>query len=105
MHRGRLDAERASVTDALTGLLNRGGFYRELDVALERCTTVNNALGVMLLDLNGFKVVNDNYGHSAGDDALREVARRLTNLHARGWICGRLGRPWKTSAFRGTMAP
>ena len=91
MHRARLDAERASVTDALTGLLNRGGFYRELDVALERCTTVNNALGVMLLDLNGFKVVNDNYGHSAGDDALREVARRLTNLHARGWICGRLG--------------
>lgn len=91
MHRARLEAEAASVTDALTGLLNRGGLYRQLDTALERSASSNTPLGVMLLDLNGFKAVNDNFGHAAGDDTLREVARRLQGLNSRGWICGRLG--------------
>ena len=91
MQRARVDAEKASVTDALTGLLNRGGLYRELDAALAHSASSNTALGVMLLDLNGFKSVNDNFGHAAGDATLREVARRLLDLKTRGWVCGRLG--------------
>jgi diguanylate cyclase (GGDEF)-like protein len=91
MYRARSRAEIESVTDALTGLLNRGGLYRELDAALAQRTASGEPLGVMLLDLNGFKAVNDNYGHAAGDAALREVARRLRDLRSRGWTFGRLG--------------
>jgi diguanylate cyclase (GGDEF)-like protein len=91
MHRARLRAEAESVTDALTGLLNRGGFYSALHAALDRRTENNTSLGVLLLDLNGFKAVNDSYGHSAGDATLREVARRLKGLCNHGWTCGRLG--------------
>jgi diguanylate cyclase (GGDEF)-like protein len=91
MYRARLRAEIESVTDALTGLLNRGGLYRELEAALAHRTTSGVPLGVMLLDLNGFKVVNDNFGHAAGDATLREVARRLRDLSSRGWTFGRLG--------------
>jgi len=92
MHRARLLAETASRTDALTGLLNRSGLYHELEAALEKRSTSDQPLGVMLIDLNGFKAVNDNSGHAAGDAILREVARRLIDLiSSRGWICGRLG--------------
>ena len=91
MHRTRIAAETASVTDALTGLLNRGGFYRELKASIERSHTSNISLGVMLLDLNEFKAVNDTYGHSAGDATLREVARRMQDFIRPDWVCGRLG--------------
>ena len=91
MHRARLAAETASFTDPLTGLLNRGGLYRELEAALKRRQTANTPLGVMLLDLNDFKAVNDNFGHAAGDATLREVARRLLDFSRQGWACGRLG--------------
>lgn len=91
MQRARLLAEKEAVTDALTGILNRGGFYTALNAALARRNTSNMPLAVMLLDLNDFKVVNDNYGHAAGDATLREVASRLQGLSTRGWTCGRLG--------------
>lgn len=91
MQRARLRAETESVTDALTGLLNRGGFYAALHAALEQRAQSNTSLGVMLLDLNGFKAVNDGFGHSAGDATLREVSRRLKGLCSNGWTCGRLG--------------
>lgn len=91
MHRARLHAEKASVTDALTGVLNRGGFYAALHAALARRKRSNMPLAVLLLDLNGFKAINDNYGHAAGDATLREVARCLQGLSTKGWICGRLG--------------
>lgn len=92
MHHARLQAETASVTDSLTGLLNRSGLYRALDSALGSSSISGTPLGVMLVDLDGFKAVNDNYGHAAGDATLREVARRLIDLTGkRGWICGRLG--------------
>lgn len=91
MQRARVHAETASVTDALTGLLNRGGFYERLHTTLARHAESKTSLGVMLLDLNGFKAVNDSYGHSTGDATLREVARRLKGLSADGWTCGRLG--------------
>ncbi|MDT8991481.1 diguanylate cyclase [Curvibacter sp. APW13] len=90
MHQGRVRAEREAVTDSLTGLLNRGGFYAALRQAFDQRDDSTN-LGVMLLDIDGFKGINDTYGHAAGDDALREAARRLQGLAAKGWTCGRLG--------------
>jgi diguanylate cyclase (GGDEF)-like protein len=91
MHRARFAAETASITDTLTGLLNRGGVYRELNSAIEICREDNIPLGVLMLDLDGFKAVNDNFGHAAGDASLREVARRLQGFCHLDWVCGRLG--------------
>lgn len=91
MRRAQRRAEAASLTDTLTGLLNRGGFYKQLEAALNRSHTQQEPLAVMLIDLNDFKAVNDNYGHAAGDATLCEVARRLQDVSTHGWICGRLG--------------
>jgi diguanylate cyclase (GGDEF)-like protein len=71
--------------DGLTGLPNRA----HLDEYASRLT--GGALGVLLLDLNGFKQVNDTYGHAAGDRLLHEVAVRLTEAAGPGVTAGRLG--------------
>ncbi|GIE78284.1 hypothetical protein Aph02nite_42340 [Actinoplanes philippinensis] len=71
--------------DGLTGLPNRA----HLDEYASRLT--GGALGVLLLDLNGFKQVNDTYGHAAGDRLLHEVAVRVTEAGGPGVTAGRLG--------------
>jgi diguanylate cyclase (GGDEF)-like protein len=63
-------------SDALTGLLNRRGLADELDNALER-STPERLLALYVLDLDGFKPVNDQHGHDVGDALLRAVAQRL----------------------------
>ena len=63
-------------SDALTGLLNRRGLAEELDHALERASP-ERLLALYVLDLDGFKPVNDQHGHAVGDALLRAVAQRL----------------------------
>lgn len=70
--------ESASKTDSLTGILNRSGFFHALEELLEEARTHPGNSAVMLLDLDGFKAINDECGHSAGDAALKEIAARLT---------------------------
>jgi diguanylate cyclase (GGDEF)-like protein/PAS domain S-box-containing protein len=64
-------------TDDLTGVANRRALVRMLGAALVRAEGHGLAVGVLMLDLDGFKAVNDRFGHAAGDAALREVAARL----------------------------
>ncbi len=71
--------------DALTGLLNRAGFAQATEGRL------SGQLCLMLLDLDGFKSVNDIYGHTTGDRLLAEVARRLTDGLPPGCAVARLG--------------
>jgi diguanylate cyclase (GGDEF)-like protein len=63
-------------SDPLTGLLNRRGLADELDAALER-SSPEKLLALYVLDLDGFKPVNDQHGHDVGDALLRAVAQRL----------------------------
>ncbi len=69
-------AEQAQ-TDPLTGTLNRRGVEDRIELALSEIGESATLLGVILADLDGFKGINDRFGHATGDDVLREVARRL----------------------------
>jgi two-component system, cell cycle response regulator len=63
--------------DTLTGVANRGAILEMLDREIIRSRREGLSLGVLIVDLDHFKLVNDNYGHLAGDDVLREVTRRM----------------------------
>jgi diguanylate cyclase (GGDEF)-like protein len=69
--------ERQAVTDELTGLSNRRRFQEALGSEVERSRRFGQPVGLVLLDLDDFKQVNDTYGHQQGDLVLREVARVL----------------------------
>ena len=69
--------ERA-IRDPLTGLANRALLEERLRTSLARDARSGEATGVLFLDLDGFKDINDRYGHAAGDEVLRAVADRLT---------------------------
>lgn len=73
--------------DPLTGLVNR----REFLVALETATKDHSCSSVLLLDLNGFKLVNDTYGHAVGDEVLKAVAGRFCEAARTGDVVARLG--------------
>ncbi|MCW5661721.1 MAG: GGDEF domain-containing protein [Burkholderiaceae bacterium] len=77
-------------TDALTGLPNRRGLHIELAAALPRANG-EQQLAVFLLDLDGFKAVNDALGHDAGDELLKEVAARLRAPLRHRDVVARLG--------------
>jgi diguanylate cyclase (GGDEF)-like protein/PAS domain S-box-containing protein len=70
------DAEHRAGTDELTGLINRRVFDAQLALLLADPGT-GDRVGLIAVDLDRFKAVNDTHGHAAGDDVLREVARRL----------------------------
>jgi diguanylate cyclase (GGDEF)-like protein len=74
--------------DGLTGLFNRSGFMHEVEA---RLMDTQSAFCMMLLDLDGFKSVNDVYGHHAGDKVLAEVARRLREALPEKFVISRLG--------------
>jgi diguanylate cyclase (GGDEF)-like protein len=63
--------------DALTGLPNRIAFQERLDEALAGCPGQRCAVAVLFIDLDNFKLINDSFGHAAGDELLRAVAGRL----------------------------
>jgi len=91
--RCRAEAEltRLAVTDALTGLPNGAALHDRLGQALARRRRQQNVLAVLFLDLDGFKTVNDRFGHAAGDQVLREVAARLAAALRPGDTVSRLG--------------
>lgn len=70
--------EEYALRDELTGLLNRRSFNQELPREMERFQRFGQCFTLLMLDLDHFKEFNDAYGHSAGDQALRDVAAMLT---------------------------
>ncbi|MCO8277054.1 GGDEF domain-containing protein [Actinoplanes sp. TRM 88003] len=80
--------ERQASTDQLTGLANRRRFYDRWSTTL---TTSTGPTALLYLDLDGFKPVNDTYGHEAGDAVLVEVAARINAAIRVGDVVARLG--------------
>jgi diguanylate cyclase (GGDEF)-like protein len=87
VRRALVESRRVASVDALTGLANRAGLMEEMEC---RAAGVEQ-FAVLLVDLDGFKAVNDTYGHDAGDLVLVEVAARLSTLVAGAGLAGRLG--------------
>lgn len=77
--------------DGLTGLVNRKCFHDQLEPALTRAGQQGSNVAVICLDLDGFKEVNDTYGHPIGDALLVEVAARLQKSSCEGDVVARLG--------------
>lgn len=69
--------KQQAVTDGLTGLHNHRYFYDRLGDEIARARRYGAPLSLLMLDVDGFKAFNDTYGHQAGDEALRSVARLL----------------------------
>jgi len=96
------ELERAARSDGLTGLSNRTSFFDQLDTRLgvherggragpEPQADPDELLGVLYVDLDRFKMVNDVYGHGMGDEVLTEVARRMSGVLRECDLLARLG--------------
>ena len=83
--------ERYAFYDTLTGLPNRALLLDRLRQSLSRVARAGKQVGVLFIDLDGFKIINDTLGHSAGDRVLQEVSRRLKSSLRIGDTAGRLG--------------
>ncbi|MFD0847603.1 GGDEF domain-containing protein [Sphingosinicella xenopeptidilytica] len=77
--------------DALTGLLNRRGFVDRAEFMIEGRAAPGEHFGLLLIDVDHFKRVNDSYGHEAGDAVLCRIARRLERWEGPLCVAGRIG--------------
>jgi diguanylate cyclase (GGDEF)-like protein len=80
-----------SLHDPLTGLYNRRGFDDHLGASISRSVRYGWSFGLVLLDLDGFKAVNDRIGHQGGDTVLRQVGEQLRHGLRAGDIAARVG--------------
>jgi diguanylate cyclase (GGDEF)-like protein len=85
------EVQRLAVTDDLTGLKNRRGFFDVARRELERATRTGRPLSALMLDIDGFKRVNDTYGHAVGDEVLRHLAERCRRAVRDIDLVGRYG--------------
>ncbi len=83
--------QRIATRDPLTGLLNRRALLQRLDQAIARNQRDAQPLAIIFVDLNGFKAINDQFGHGVGDDVLCAIASRLVDATRECDVVARLG--------------
>ena len=88
--RAEEEISRLAYFDPLTGLPNRAQLEAELRRCVNRCARSGRAVALLLVDLDNFKLVNDSFGHGAGDRLLRRIAGRLRGIEGAGMLA-RLG--------------
>jgi diguanylate cyclase (GGDEF)-like protein len=77
-HENEQHLQHVATHDLLTGLPNRRLMLEHIDQAMQRCVRNKKSMALLFIDLNGFKPVNDQHGHEAGDEVLRLVSNRLS---------------------------
>ncbi len=87
----RMQIERIAITDELTGLFNRRHLLSRFMQEFEQGKRLNENLSCMIVDVDHFKSINDRFGHLAGDEVLKEIARRFRNIVRAYDIVGRYG--------------
>ncbi|MGZ6273401.1 MAG: sensor domain-containing diguanylate cyclase [Candidatus Limnocylindrales bacterium] len=87
--------QRQAVTDELTGLSNHGRFQKLLSNELEQVCRYSYPVGLIMLDIDDFKAVNDSYGHQQGDVVLRQVARVVLESSRKTTRNGLAGALWR----------
>lgn len=97
--------EYQAVTDPLTGLLNRRGFYQAAEGVLLRNERSDKSQALMYMDLDGFKRINDSLGHDAGDRVLHWVAEQLKDCLGSEALLARMGGDEFTALFDGLPYP
>lgn len=85
------EAQKLAERDGLTGLYNRRRMLELLEAAISDAVLQDLHVGLLFIDLNGFKAINDKYGHAAGDKILTTVATRISARVRTGDICCRYG--------------
>lgn len=85
------EVQRLAVTDPLTGLLNRRGFYAQGDREVARAQRYGGQLAALMLDLDLFKEINDTHGHMVGDQVLERAAARCAHQLRKVDLLGRYG--------------
>ncbi len=83
--------QEIAIRDSLTGLFNRGYFDGRLRIELERAKRYHHSLSLLIMDLDHFKAINDQYGHTGGDQVLRAVARIVRGAVRRVDVAARYG--------------
>jgi len=86
-----VQAEETATTDSLTGLPNTRSLFQRLDAALQDAARRNGRLAVLVTDMDGFKMVNDEFGHPAGDQVLQHTAQVLKQSCRKGDCVARMG--------------
>ena len=90
-HRLMLELRRRADEDPLTKIPNRGAFFRKLDTLVEQAKRSTLNIAFVMIDLDDFKLINDRYGHRAGDAVLVEVSQRLLQNLRRSDSLARFG--------------
>lgn len=85
------EIQKLILTDPLTNLANRRHFNQELQRSIESAQRLKLSVGLLMIDLDNFKPVNDTFGHNIGDKVLEKVSRRLEKIVRRVDLVARLG--------------
>ena len=86
-----LELEAQAIEDSLTGVLSRRGFGKAADAVVARSLRRSEPVGVLVIDLDHFKAVNDTFGHAGGDAVLREATKAWRTVLRESDLLGRLG--------------
>ncbi len=83
--------QKEALHDALTGLGNKGLFDAQLQQASQRAKRDNEKIGLLVIDVDKFKYVNDKYGHKVGDQLLQQISERIVNETRSSDVVARIG--------------
>lgn len=85
------ELDKLYVNDPLCNIYNRNGFIRAADAIFNRCKRTGEKMLIAFIDMDGLKLINDNFGHKEGDFALQRLAGVISNCCEKGYICARFG--------------